>query len=128
MNNNSNIYDIDGQLIRSIDDTDHLTVEEAEKRLNEYQEKIKQLTENQEVSEKIAVYNTYVKNLQDYILRYYITHPEEAKIRLSKEEEIRKAMEQLKADVAKEEAEEEPKETVMDEYVDFEETKEDETD
>lgn len=128
MNNNSNIYDIDGQLIRSIDDIGHLTVEEAEKRLNEYQEKIKQLTENQEVSEKIAVYNTYVKNLQDYILRYYITHPEEAKIRLSKEEEIRKAMEQLKADVAKEEAEEEPKETVMDEYVDFEETKEDETD
>ena len=110
MNNNSNIYDIDGQLIRSIDDTDHLNVEEAEKRLNEYQEKIKQLTENQEVSEKIAVYNTYVKNLQDYILRYYITHPEEAKIRLSKEEEIRKAEEEAKKkaeEEAKRQAEEE---------------------
>ena len=117
MKNNSNIYDIDGELIHSIDDG-KLSPEEAETRLNKYQDKLKQLTDNQEDSFKAGVYRTYIQNLQRYILNYYITHPEEGQKRLAMEEQIKKAMEELKADV---EAEEKP--TVMDEYVEFEEEK-----
>lgn len=120
MKNKSNIYDIDGNLIRPIDDDKHMSVEEAEKRVKSYQDKLKDLEDN---DPKAAIYNTYLQNLQRYILNYYITHPEEANLRLSQEEQIKKAMKELKAEVDKEEAEEEPKETVMDEYVDFEETK-----
>ena len=122
MKNNSNIYDIDGELIHSIDDG-KLSPEEAETRLNKYQEKLKQLTDNQEDSFKAGVYRTYIQNLQRYILNYYITHPEEGQKRLAMEEQIKKAMEELKADV---EAEEKP--TVMDEYVEFEEETNNETD
>ena len=129
MKNNSNIYDIDGELIHSIDDG-RLSVENAEKRLNQYQDKLKQLTDNQEDSFKAGIYRTYIQNLQRYILNYYIMHPEEAQQRLSMEEQIKKAMEELKADA---EAEEKP--TVMesisdemDEYVEpIEEITEDET-
>lgn len=115
MNNNGNIYDIDGELIHSID-SGKLSVEEAEIRLNKYQEKLKQLTDNQEDKFKAGVYNTYIQNLQRYMLNYYITHPEEAQKRMSMEEQVKQAMEDLKADV---EAEEKP--AVMDEYVQFEE-------
>lgn len=111
MKNNSNIYDIDGELIHSINDG-KLSVGDAEIRLNKYQDKLKQLADNQEDSHKAGVYQTYIQNLQRYILNYYITHPEEAQQRLSMEEQIKKAMEELKSDV---EAEEKP--TVMDEYV-----------
>ena len=121
MKNNSNIYDIDGNLLRSIDDNEQLSIEEAEKRVQQYQDKMKDLEDS---DPNKAIYNTYIQNLQRYIFNYYIIHPEEAKARLSQEEEIKKAMEQLKADLDKEEA----KETVMDEYTDFEEINENETD
>lgn len=128
MKNNSNIYDIDGELIHSVD-SGKLSVEDAEIRMNKYQNKLKQLTDNQEDSFKAGVYRTYIQNLQRYILNYYITHPAEAQQRLSMEEQVKQAMEDLKADV---EAEEKP--TVMesisdemDEYVEpIEEIKEDE--
>jgi len=109
MKNNSNIYDIDGKLIRNIEDTDNMSVENAEKLMNEYQDKLKQLSENEKDSYKAGVYKTYIQNLQRYILNYYIEHPEEAQRRISTEAQIQKAMEELKADVEKE--------TVMDEYV-----------
>lgn len=115
MKNNSNIYDIDGKLIRDIEDTDNISVENAEQLMNEYQDKLKQLSENEKDSFKTGVYKTYIQNLQRYILNYYIEHPEEAQKRISTETQIQKAMEELKSDVEKE--------TVMDEYVDFEEVK-----
>ena len=119
MKNNSNVYDIDGELIHSIEDG-KLSPEEAEIRLNKYQEKLKQLTDNQEDSFKAGVYNTYIQNLQRYILNYYITHPEEARKRMSMEEQVKQAMEDLKADV---EAEDKTVSDEMDEYVEFEEQK-----
>lgn len=123
MKNNSNIYDIDGKLIRTAGDNEQLSIEEAEKRIQQYQDKMKDLEDS---NPNKAVYTTYIQNLQRYIFNYYIIHPEEAKARLSKEEEIKKAMEQLKADLDKEETEEKP--TIMDEYTDFEEIKEKEND
>lgn len=119
MTNNSNIYDIDGNLLRKACDTSQLSVEEAEKRLNEYQEKLRQLPENEKHT--ASVLRTYITNLQRYIFNYYIIHPNEYKARIkSTEEQIKEAMEDLKAEVKQEDADDmdvyvEPIEEIKDE-------------
>ena len=120
MKNNSNIYDIDGEILRESGNTEELTLEEAQNRLESYQKKINELAEKEPNSQKLSVYNTYIKNLQSYIFNYYLLHPELMKwMNKTTQDEIQKAMEDLKKDV-----EEEEKETVMesisnemDEYV-----------
>lgn len=120
MKNNSNIYDIDGEILRESGNTEELTLEEAQKRLDSYQKKLNELAEKESNSQKLSVYNTYIKNLQSYIFNYYLLHPELMKwANKTTQDEIQKAMEDLKKDV-----EEEEKETVtesisdeMDEYV-----------
>jgi uncharacterized protein (DUF2252 family) len=120
MTTNSNIYDIDGELLRSIDDTSDLTIDEAQKRIEQYQKKLNELSEKEPNNPKLSIYNTYIKNLQSYIFNQYILHPElMPKVEHTTQEQIQKAMEDLKAEVEAEEA----KETKMDEYVDFEEVK-----
>ena len=120
MTTNSNIYDIDGELLRSIDDTSNLTIDEAQKRIEQYQKKLNELSEKEPNNPKLSIYNTYIKNLQSYIFNQYILHPElMPKVEQTTQEQIQKAMEDLKAEVEAEEA----KETKMDEYVDFEEVK-----
>lgn len=118
MTTNSNIYDIDGELLRSINDTSDLTIEEAQKRIDKYQKKLNELAEKDPKDVKLSIYNTYIKNLQTYIFNQYILHPElMPRVENTTQEQIQKAMEELKAEVEAEEA----KETVMDEYVPFEE-------
>ena len=120
MKNKSNIYDIDGEILRESGNTEELTLEEAQKRLDSYQKKLNELAEKESNSQKLSVYNTYIKNLQSYIFNYYLLHPELMKwANKTTQDEIQKAMEDLKKDV-----EEEEKETVtesisdeMDEYV-----------
>jgi len=120
MKNNSNIYDIDGEILRESGNTEELTLEEAQNRLESYQKKLNELAEKEPNSQKLSVYNTYIKNLQSYIFNYYLLHPELMKwMNKTTQDEIQKAMEDLKKDV-----EEEEKETVMesisnemDEYV-----------
>lgn len=120
MKNNSNIYDIDGEILRESGNTEELTLEEAQKRLDSYQKKLNELAEKEPNSQKLSVYNTYIKNLQSYIFNYYLLHPELMKwANKTTQDEIQKAMEDLKKDVEAEE-----KETVtesisneMDEYV-----------
>ena len=120
MTTNSNIYDIDGELLRSIDDTSDLTIDEAQKRIEQYQKKLNELSEKEPNNPKLSIYNTYIKNLQSYIFNQYILHPElMPRVEQTTQEQIQKAMEDLKAEVEAEEA----KETKMDEYVDFEEVK-----
>ena len=120
MTTNSNIYDIDGELLRSAGDTSDLTIDEAQKRIEQYQKKLNELSEKEPNNPKLSIYNTYIKNLQSYIFNQYILHPElMPKIEHTTQEQIQKAMEDLKAEVEAEEA----KETKMDEYVDFEEVK-----
>ena len=120
MTTNSNIYDIDGELLRSAGDTSDLTIDEAQKRIEQYQKKLNELSEKEPNSQKLSIYNTYIKNLQSYIFNQYILHPElMPKVEQTTQEQIQKAMEDLKAEVEAEEA----KETKMDEYVDFEEVK-----
>lgn len=120
MTTNSNIYDIDGELLRSAGDTSDLTIDEAQKRIEQYQKKLNELSEKEPNNPKLSIYNTYIKNLQSYIFNQYILHPElMPKVEHTTQEQIQKAMEDLKAEVEAEEA----KETKMDEYVDFEEVK-----
>ena len=120
MTTNSNIYDIDGELLRSAGDTSDLTIDEAQKRIEKYQKKLNELSEKEPNNPKLSIYNTYIKNLQSYIFNQYILHPElMPRVEQTTQEQIQKAMEDLKAEVEAEEA----KETKMEEYVDFEEVK-----
>lgn len=127
MTTNSNIYDIDGELLRSAGDTSDLTIDEAQKRIEQYQKKLNELSEKEPNNPKLSIYNTYIKNLQSYIFNQYILHPElMPKVEQTTQEQIQKAMEDLKAEVEAEEAKEtnmEPVSDETDEYVDFEEVK-----
>ena len=127
MKTNSNIYDIDGELLRSAGDTSDLTIDEAQKRIEQYKKKLNELSEKEPNNPKLSIYNTYIKNLQSYIFNQYILHPElMPKIEQTTQEQIQKAMEDLKAEVEAEEAKEtkmEPVSDETDEYVDFEEIK-----
>ena len=113
MKNNSNIYDIDGEILRESGDTKELSLEEAQKRLDSYQKKLNELAEKEPNSQKLSVYNTYIKNLQSYIFNYYLLHPELMKwMNKTTQDEIQQAVEDLKKDI-----EVEKEDTIMDEYV-----------
>ena len=112
MKNKSNIYDIDGEILRESGNTEELTLEEAQKRLDSYQKKLNELAEKEPNSQKLSVYNTYIKNLQSYIFNYYLLHPELMKwANKTTQDEIQNAIEDLKKDVED------------DEYTEFEEIK-----
>lgn len=109
---NSNIYDIYGNLLRKFEDTTHLDVNEAETRLRDYQEKLSKLPDDKEHKHEAMILSTYIKNLQSYMFNYYIIHPEEYAARVkTTEQQVKDAMEELKAEVD------------GDEYVPFEEVK-----
>ena len=70
MNNKTNIYDIDGELIRAAGDNHTFTVEEAQEKLKYYIEKIKSLDkEDKDYLLKLSTYNQYADNLANYIIR-----------------------------------------------------------
>ena len=122
MNNVSNIYDIDGELVRKAGDNHEWTIEEVQKRIEFYKNKIDSLDKN---DPKVKVYTTYINNLNKYALTLYSkmssgeinTLLEEYNKKEDIKEQIEAAINDLKAEVESEE----PKETVMDEYVDYEE-------
>ena len=146
MKNNTNIYDIDGELIRSAGDDHKMTLKEAQDRIKLYSKKIEELEEN---DPKIDAYTTYIRNLNAYIFGLYSTMSKselEAEMNAltaqeSTNEQIKKAIDELKEEIESEAAEggeektiESPidqesmltdgsgrPETVMDEYVEFEE-------
>ena len=101
MKNNSNIYDIDGELIRSFDDTHRFTLEEAQNQMEKYRKKLQEMDEK---DPKAVVYATYMRNLSNYIMTLYATmKPEELQARLKAQdklnEQVNEAIEQLKADI-----------------------------
>lgn len=131
MNNVTNIYDIDGELIRTAGDNHEMTIDEAKEQLKKYEEKVKELTETDPNNSKIVIYNNYIKNLASYILTLYakqsaaINIPEQS----SMTDQIKKAMDDLRDEFEKEEVksqddmmvEREESSTNMDEYTEFEE-------
>lgn len=121
MTNNSNIYDIDGEIIRKIDDNHQWTVEEVKNKIEYYRNKLKDLAED---DKKAVLYATYMRNLSNYLLVLYskmtpdqLNAEINAAKALTTNEQVKKAMEELQDSLNEEEKE--PKETVMDEYVDF---------
>lgn len=103
MNNNSNIYDIDGTLIRSVDDTHKWTVQEVKDKIEYYRKK---LTDIGEKDPKAVLYATYMRNLSNYLFVLYSQMPAEqlnAEIEAAKQattqEQIAKAMEELANEV-----------------------------
>lgn len=139
MKNETNIYDIDGELIRKAGDTHHMTIEEAQKRIDFYKEKLQNI---EETDKNYTVYTTYINNLGKYILDEYSKMPladlqnliNKETQNVATQEEIKRALDELKDEFDKEnEGEtgeldrevEQPVEvdnpTIMDEYVEFEE-------
>lgn len=123
MKNYTNIYDIDGNIIRAAGDNHKITLEEAQKMIDSYKEKLQNCDKN---DPKTSVYRTYITNLTHYVVKQYENIPYDKLVEMfaskPKEtplnEQINNAMNDLK-----EQVEAEQKETVMDEYVDFEEIK-----
>lgn len=109
MNNSTNIYDVDNQIIRKAGDNHTWTVEEVKNKLEYYRNKLKDLAED---DKKAVIYATYMRNLSNYLLVLYSKMtPEQlnAEIELAKkvttEEQVKKAMEELKNSVETEENE-----------------------
>lgn len=104
MKNNTNIYDIDGELIRSIDDTHKMTVEEAQSRIEYYRQKLQKLDEK---DPKAVAYATYMRNLTNYIMTLYASmSPEQLKEQIGQiekqanvQEQVNKAIEDLKNNI-----------------------------
>lgn len=103
MNNNSNIYDIDGTIIRQADDEHKWTIDEVKEKIEYYRKKLQDLAED---DKKAVYYATYMRNLTNYLLVLYSQMPadqlnaeiEKAK-QDSKEEQIKKAMQELQDDI-----------------------------
>lgn len=146
MNNYTNIYDIDGNIIRKAGDNHKFTIEEVEKLVDELTEKVQKNPDNQ-------VYKVYLNNAHKWLYNMYNSmSTEDIKARISalqnniqdakndlneaekqQLDAISEAMEQLKAEYDADQPntpeilEDVRPETVMDEYVEpIEEIKEDE--
>ena len=103
MNNNSNIYDIDGQIIRKADDEHKWTVEEVKEKIEYYRKKLQDLAED---DKKAVIYTTYMRNLSNYLFVLYSQMPAEqlqaeidAAKALSTDEQVKKAMQELQDEV-----------------------------
>ena len=64
MNNYTNIYDIDGNIIRKAGDNHRFTLEEVEKLVDDLTEKVRQNPDNQ-------VYKVYLNNTQKWLYNMY---------------------------------------------------------
>lgn len=97
---NTNLYDIDGELIRKPGDNTKLTIEDARKKIEYYQEKLKELDEK---DPKYAVYATYIRNLTGYCIQLLANNPEMMKevlaAKKTTEEEAKKALKSLSEDI-----------------------------
>lgn len=97
---NTNLYDIDGELIRKSGDNTKLTIGDARKKIEYYQEKLKELDEN---DPKYAAYTTYIRNLTGYCIQLLANNPEMMKevlaAKKTTEEEAKDALKSLSEDI-----------------------------
>lgn len=104
MKNNTNIYDIDGTLIRNAEDNHRFTIEEAQAQINKYNEILKETDKN---DPKYKIYTSYIKNLSIYMMQLYSKmsrtelneYINKAKAAKNLNEQIKEAMEQLSNDI-----------------------------
>lgn len=145
INKNANLYDIDGNLINKVDESGKLpkkTIEEVELLVDELTKKVKENPEN-------AVHKAYLNNAQSWLYGMYnnMSREDLAKRMTVLQDAIKDAqkdvtdkeqqtLEQVNAEIDKlkssietdvpaeaEETPKTPKETIMDEYVPYEEVK-----
>ena len=64
MNNYTNIYDVDGNIVRKAGDNHKFTLEEVEKLVDDLTEKVRQNPDNQ-------VYKVYLNNAQKWLFNMY---------------------------------------------------------
>lgn len=84
MKNDTNIYDIDGNIIRKAGDNHKFTIDEVEKLVDDLTEKVRQNPENQ-------VYKVYLNNAEKWLFHMYNTmSPEDVRARLTSLESIMK--------------------------------------
>lgn len=121
MKNYTNIYDIDGELIRAAGDTHEMTLEEAQERARNYQDKLKKLQEQDPTDKRISIYNTYLTNLNSYIwAKYQSMTPEQLREIFkpapdyTQSEEVQNVMKQLKEELENEE-QRDPEQSMEDE-------------
>lgn len=146
MKNYSNIYDVDGNIIRKAGDNHKFTIEEVEKLVDDLTQKVQENPDNQ-------VYRVYLNNAHKWLYNMYNSmskediakrlsliqnNIQEAKNELNDAEKqqldaISEAMEQLKSEYDKndelggeldKEVERPVAESTPEEYVEFEEVKE----
>ena len=136
INKHANIYDIDGNLINKVDDKGNL----PKKTIDEVEALVDRLTKDVADSPHNEVYKVYLNNAQSYLSYMYNKISNEDLIKritvltdavdkanadVSEKDkqvldEINKEVEKLKDSI---ESQEPPKETIMDEYVPYEEIK-----
>lgn len=136
INKHANIYDIDGNLINKVDDKGNL----PKKTIDEVEALVDKLTKDVADNPHNEVYKVYLNNAQNYLYYLYNNISKEDLIKrmtvltdaidkantdVSEKDkqtldEINKEVEKLKDSI---ESQEPPKETIMDEYVPYEEIK-----
>lgn len=102
MKNYTNIYDIDGELIRAAGDTHKWTIEEAQAKIEYYRNKINNAAP-ETAKHIITTYNNYISNLSTYIwMKMSQMNGDELKELLAKynpkkatEDEIKTALEDI---------------------------------
>lgn len=143
INKNANIYDIDGNLINKVDESGKLpkkTIDEVEKLVDELTKKVSENPNND-------IYKAYLNNAQSFLYAMYNNMSKDDLVkRISvlqnavesanseASEKDKQALETINNEIDKlkssietatptevEEVQETPKETIMDEYVPFEE-------
>ena len=68
MKNNTNIYDIDDELIRKAGDNHEFTIQEVQEKLKHYRERLEEEQQREDADpRRIASYNTYIRNLSNYL-------------------------------------------------------------
>lgn len=89
------MYDIDNKKIPT---DKELTVEEARNLIEHY----KELAENEESNHKKGVYNTYIKNLNTWLFKYYLNNPQivEELIKNTDKDVINNAIEEISEELS----------------------------
>lgn len=89
------MYDIDNKKIPT---DKELTVEEAKNLIEHY----KELAEKEESNHKKGVYNTYIKNLNSWLFKYYLNNPQivEELIKNTDKDVINNAIEEISEELS----------------------------
>ena len=114
MKNNTNIYDIDGKIIRAAGDNHQWTIDEAKEKVQYYQDKMKAIQEQENPSEedlkKLKIYENYCKNLMNFEwsklmamnqeeFTAYMAKNAPKQTETTTEEDVKNALNELKNDI-----------------------------